>query len=208
MPRSKRAHSGVARKVPVFVDDSGRRLRRVRQVGWLLGTLAGLYVALMIASVVVPPGVMPGSLPGFRSAAPTRPDGQRRPFHGVSSLVGASDAVTGSTGLGRHRSDTGSLHFFDVGVGVDPAANAAPSASPSRAGQSASFIRALAPVPVVSRARSEQPRRADRAVVPQPRPGRGAGRSRVSPNGHTGSNGVSTVRLGSRGRSALAPGRS
>jgi hypothetical protein len=191
----------------VFVDDSGRRLRRVRKVGWLLGALAGLYVALMIASVLVPPGVMPGSLPGFRSAAPMRPAWQRRPFHGVSTMVGAGDEVTGSTGLGRHGSDAGSFHFFDVGVGADPVANAAPSAFLSRVGQSAPIVRAVAPVPVVSRARSEQPRRADRAVVPQPRPGRGEGRSRVRPNGHTGSNGVRKAGVGSRGRSALAPGR-
>jgi hypothetical protein len=191
----------------VFVDDSGRRLRRVRMVGWLLGTMAGLYVALMIASVVVPPGVLPGSLPGFRSAAPTRPDWQRRPFHRASSMLGAGDAGTGSTGVGRHGSDTGSLHLSDVGVAVDPAANPAPAVSPTRMGRSASIIPAVAPVPAVSRARSEQPRRAGLAVAPPPRPGRGAGRSTVSPNVHTSSNGGNTTGVGSRGRSALAPGR-
>jgi hypothetical protein len=182
----------------VFVDDSGRRLRRVRKVGWLVGVLAGLYVALMIASVLVPPGTIPESLPRFRSAAPTRPDWQRRPLHQPSSILAAGDAATGSTGLGRHGSDTGSLELANVGVAVHPAANPAPAAPPTRVERSASIIPAVAPTAVASRARSEPPRRAGRD---------GTARSTVGQRAHPGSNGANTTGVGSRGRSALAPGR-
>jgi hypothetical protein len=51
-------------RFPVFVDESGRRRRWLRVVGWVLGSLAAAYVALFAISVVSSPSLLPLTLPG------------------------------------------------------------------------------------------------------------------------------------------------
>lgn len=55
---------------PIFVDDSGRRRRLVRVLGWCLGVLALGYLALVGIALIGSPGFLPLSLPGIGSILP------------------------------------------------------------------------------------------------------------------------------------------
>src|SRR5947209_11272995 len=59
-----------ATQTPVFVDDTGRRHRVVRVVGWLVGGLTLAYLALLGVSLVGSPGLVPLSLPAIGSVLP------------------------------------------------------------------------------------------------------------------------------------------
>jgi len=56
--------------IPVFVDDTGRRHRVVRVVGWVVGALTLAYLALLGVSLVGSPGLVPLSLPAIGSVLP------------------------------------------------------------------------------------------------------------------------------------------
>jgi hypothetical protein len=55
---------------PVFVDDSGRRHRAVRVLGWCLGAVMVAYLALLGISLVGSPGLVPLSLPSLGQVLP------------------------------------------------------------------------------------------------------------------------------------------
>ena len=59
-----------AASTPVFVDDSGRRHRMVRVVGWCLGSVMVGYLALLGISLVGSPGLVPLSLPSLGRVLP------------------------------------------------------------------------------------------------------------------------------------------
>src|SRR3954447_5819835 len=59
-----------AARIPVFVDDTGRRHRVVRVVGWVGGGLTLAYLALLGVSLVGSPGLVPLSLPTIGSVLP------------------------------------------------------------------------------------------------------------------------------------------
>ena len=59
-----------AAPAPVFVDDSGRRHRTVRVVGWVLGAVVAGYLALLGISLVGSPGLVPLSLPALGRILP------------------------------------------------------------------------------------------------------------------------------------------
>lgn len=59
-----------AAPTPVFVDDSGRRHRLVRLVGWVVGGLTLAYLALLGVSLVGSPGLVPLSLPALGGILP------------------------------------------------------------------------------------------------------------------------------------------
>jgi len=82
-------------RFPVFVDDTGRRHRRLRWTGWLVGALAAAYVALFAVSIASSPGLLPLSIPGVgrllpNSSAPDIPvagHGKQHPAQVVSSVT-------------------------------------------------------------------------------------------------------------------------
>ena len=59
-----------AAPAPVFVDDSGRRHRTVRVIGWVLGGVVAGYLALLGISLVGSPGLVPLSLPAIGRILP------------------------------------------------------------------------------------------------------------------------------------------
>src|SRR5437763_11703760 len=96
-----------AAPTPVFVDDTGRRHRNVRLIGWVLGAVMLAYLALLGISLVGSPGVVPLSLPaiGRLLPGPAAPLIQApssvasRPgdvVAGTVSAVGATGAGVGS----------------------------------------------------------------------------------------------------------------
>jgi len=54
----------------VFVDDTGRRHRLVRLVGWVVGGLTVAYLALLGISLIGSPGLIPLSLPAIGRVLP------------------------------------------------------------------------------------------------------------------------------------------
>jgi len=56
--------------VAVFVDETGRKRRRARRVGWVLAGLVGVYFVLLIASIARAPWVPHVALPGVGNALP------------------------------------------------------------------------------------------------------------------------------------------
>jgi len=55
---------------PVFVDDSGRRHRIVRVIGWFVAVIVVLYLGLLGVSLVGSPDVVPLSLPAIGRLLP------------------------------------------------------------------------------------------------------------------------------------------
>jgi hypothetical protein len=55
---------------PVFVDDSGRRHRAVRVLGWFVGAVMVGYLGLLGVSLVGSPGLVPLSLPSLGRVLP------------------------------------------------------------------------------------------------------------------------------------------
>lgn len=89
---------------PVFVDESGRRHRRARIVGWVVGAIAALYLALFVVSLVASPGVIPLSLPGVGRLLPDgrAPDisggsGHRHPAQVVETSSPTPEPVPATT---------------------------------------------------------------------------------------------------------------
>src|SRR5438067_12879941 len=72
-----------AAPAPVFVDDSGRRHRVVRAIGWVLGAVVAGYLGLLGVSLVGSPGFVPLSLPAL---------GRILPGPAAPQIAGASDA--------------------------------------------------------------------------------------------------------------------
>ena len=70
-----------AASAPVFVDESGRRHRTVRVIGWVLGAVVTGYLALLGISLVGSPGLVPLSLPAL---------GQLLPGPAAAELEGAA----------------------------------------------------------------------------------------------------------------------
>lgn len=70
-------------RTPVFVDDTGRRHRLVRGVGWLVGSLVMAYLALLAVTLSGGPQIVPLAsiaLPHPRPTAPvTRPIQPQQP---------------------------------------------------------------------------------------------------------------------------------
>src|SRR4051794_28815198 len=62
--------SPQAAPTPVFVDDTGRRHRLVRLVGWVVGGVTVAYLALLGISLVGSPGLLPLSLPAIGRILP------------------------------------------------------------------------------------------------------------------------------------------
>lgn len=86
---------------PVFVDETGRRRRVVRAVGFVVAALTGLFLALVGVSLVASPGLLPLHLPGVgpllpNAAAPKIAVGtdHRKP---AGQLVGPGTAVASPT---------------------------------------------------------------------------------------------------------------
>ena len=91
-----------AAPAPVFVDDTGRRHRAVRVVGWVIGVVVVAYLALLGISLVGSPGIVPLSLPALGrllpgpAAAPleavTRGHGPREPLLPAVTATGVAPA--------------------------------------------------------------------------------------------------------------------
>src|SRR3954468_211530 len=62
--------SPQAAPTPVFVDDTGRRHRLVRLIGWVVGGLTVAYLSLLGISLVGSPGLIPLSLPAIGRILP------------------------------------------------------------------------------------------------------------------------------------------
>ena len=75
-----------AAQTPVFVDDTGRRHRLVRLVGWVVGGLTLAYLALLGVSLIGSPGLVPLSLPAIGRVLPD----PSAPQIGTATKVGRS----------------------------------------------------------------------------------------------------------------------
>src|SRR5438309_1605790 len=62
--------SPQAAPTPVFVDDTGRRHRLVRLIGWIVGGLTLAYLGLLGVSLIGSPGLVPLSLPAIGRVLP------------------------------------------------------------------------------------------------------------------------------------------
>src|SRR3954470_14875918 len=62
--------SPQAAPTPVFVDDTGRRHRLVRLIGWTVGGLTLAYLGLLGVSLIGSPGLVPLSLPAIGRVLP------------------------------------------------------------------------------------------------------------------------------------------
>src|SRR3954447_12923242 len=62
--------SPQAAPTPVFVDDTGRRHRLVRLIGWTVGGLTLTYLGLLGVSPIGSPGLVPLSLPAIGRVLP------------------------------------------------------------------------------------------------------------------------------------------
>lgn len=86
---------------PVFVDSSGRRARRVRRVGWIVGAACGVYTVGLVLSLTGATPIAPRTLlplPGVPSSAPG--DGEAEA--GTVELPSEpSPATTAGVGYGR-----------------------------------------------------------------------------------------------------------
>ena len=92
-----------AAPAPVFVDDTGRRHRAVKVVGWAVGVIVLAYLALLGISLVGSPGIVPLSLPALGrilpgpAAAPlgaaTRGHGPREPVLPPATPAGVAPAA-------------------------------------------------------------------------------------------------------------------
>lgn len=94
-----------AAPAPVFVDDSGRRHRFVRLVGWCLGILMLAYLALLGISLVGSPGLLPLSLPAIGRLLPGPaaplvggPERGHRPGELVAPSAGPANGAGSSSG--------------------------------------------------------------------------------------------------------------
>ena len=77
--------SPQAAPAPVFVDDTGRRHRIVRLIGWVAGGLTLAYLALLGVSLIGSPGLVPLSLPAIGRVLP----GPSAPQIGTALKYGA-----------------------------------------------------------------------------------------------------------------------
>ena len=59
-----------AERQPIFIDDSGRRHRAVRVVGWVTGAIVVAYLGLLAVSLVGGPDLVPVSLPAVGRLLP------------------------------------------------------------------------------------------------------------------------------------------
>ena len=124
-------------RFPVFVDDTGRRRRWLRALGWLIGGIAAAYVALFAISLVGSPGLLPLSIPGVGRLLPSSgaPDidsaghGRQRPSELVATRSPSptpTPAVTGGPGLGP-----ASTPRPTRAAGPSPTASASPGQRPT-----------------------------------------------------------------------------
>jgi hypothetical protein len=72
-----------AAPTPVFVDDTGRRHRLVRVVGWVVGGLTLAYLTLLGISLVASPGLVPLSLAAIGRVLP----GPAAPLIGTATKI-------------------------------------------------------------------------------------------------------------------------
>lgn len=137
---------------PVFVDDSGRRHRAVRVLGWCLGAIMVGYLALLGISLVGSPGLIPLSLPSLGRVLP----GPAAPL-----ITGPAHAPASTGDL---------LSAVPGGSASAPPAAAAVAASTSTTGKARSRatarpLRAATPVPAATPTASASP-----AQTTQPAP--------------------------------------
>lgn len=150
---------------PVFVDASGRRQRRLRLGGSILGCLCGLYLGLVGLSLLLAPGVLSVSVPGMGALlpgphAPQMPYGLGRPAKAgvvlgtapVARAQASASAVAALAGqLGSPAGRGASANVALVAprpAAALPAAQPAPAASPSAPVVARRLI--LTPTPAVT----------------------------------------------------------
>src|SRR3954453_22913653 len=142
--------SPQAAPIPVFVDDTGRRQRLVRLVGWVVGGVTVAYLALLGISLVGSPGLLPLSLPAIGRILPegSAPEiGTAVNFgHGGRELRPAGQAVdpvrvdAGATGM-----TTGPGVQLVRPAASQPASTPAPRRTPSPTPSSAATSSTHAP---------------------------------------------------------------
>jgi hypothetical protein len=125
---------------PVFVDSSGRRLRRVRRLGQIVVVLAAGYLALMVSTALGGPTT---SSPFLPLPAPPKATAERHtPAPMESRTATGSDGTAGSGGelpkgaanAARSGSTTPSSAAPTASPSPSASANASASPSPGRAG--------------------------------------------------------------------------
>lgn len=127
--------------LPVFVDPSGRRSRRVRRAAWLLIALGCLYAVLLVIFALTgvrvdAPGLpLVEKIPHIFADSPKAPSGPQ-PGSRVNPLV-ATVAPSGSPSPSAHASSSGSpsaqaTASASVSASAHPHATGSPTAKPAR----------------------------------------------------------------------------
>ncbi|WP_189554852.1 hypothetical protein [Streptomyces lavendofoliae] len=122
---------------PVFVDESGRRSKKFRRLGWVLATACAVYAITLVVSVIGGNSSAPWLLiPGPADEKKTEttqvepaPSGSVTPSDGNSGAVPGAPAPTDSTGAVIPRPVDGGTQGVPTVPG--PGASSAPDATPS-----------------------------------------------------------------------------
>ncbi|MEV6207377.1 hypothetical protein [Kitasatospora sp. NPDC051914] len=116
-----------AEGAPVFVDTSGRRLRRARRAGWLLAVPAAGYLALLASSLVGGPTLDAPFLPALPAHTAT-------PAATVPAVPAPDRTETGGAAADPARADrTASAATRTAGTTTGTRAPATPTAAPTTA---------------------------------------------------------------------------
>jgi hypothetical protein len=100
-PEAEPAAELIPLSGPVFVDSSGRRARKVRRIGWIVGAACGVYTVGLVLSLTGATPIAPRTLlplPGVPSSAPG--DGEAEAGT-VELPAEPSPATTAGAGFGR-----------------------------------------------------------------------------------------------------------
>lgn len=84
---------------PVFVDSSGRRARRVRRIGWIVGGVCAVYTVGLVLSLTGATPIAPRTLlplPGMPSTAPGEGEAEARAVDVPSEPSAGPTAAAGS----------------------------------------------------------------------------------------------------------------
>ncbi|AEN10328.1 hypothetical protein K373_05285 [Streptomyces sp. DvalAA-21] len=120
---------------PVFVDESGRRSKTYRRLGWFLATICAVYAATLVLAVL-----------GGNSSAPWLPiSGQEEKQADEVEVRPAPSVSTGTVSDSADAAPTSSTSAVDTGTASEPSTGGSVSAPGTAAGTGVSAPRTSVP---------------------------------------------------------------